>query len=121
MTKFDGQIAWVYCDDLDQTCAFYGGLLGLPLWRDAGAARIYQTGAGAMIGVCQAFADRVIQPAGGMITLLTDDVDGVYARLNAAGATLKGPPEVLPQFGIYSFFCLDPNGYTIEIETFLDS
>ena len=120
MDGFDGQITWVYCNDLDTTCAFYADDLGLTLWRDAGAARIYRITDGALIGVCQTFEDRVIEPRGGMITLLTDDVDGWYARLKSRGAELRGTPADLPQFGIYSFFCKDPNGYVIEIQRFLD-
>ena len=120
MQDFDGVITWVYFDDLDKTSAFYGDVLGLALWRDAGSARIFRVGPAAMIGVCRAFADRVVQPAGGMITLLTDAVDETYARLLAEGAELEVPPERLERFGIYSFFCRDPNGYVIEVQSFLD-
>ena len=119
MAEFDGQIAWVYCEDLERTCAFYGEVLGLDLWRDAGAARIFRTAQGAMIGVCQAFEGREMHPPGSMITLLSEDVDGWYARLKSRGAKLRGAPEEIAQFSIYSFFCEDPNGYVIEIQKFL--
>ena len=115
----NGQIAWVYCEELNETCRFYEDILGLSLWRDAGSARIYNAGEGAMIGVCRAFDGREVQPAGGMITLLTDDVDGWYDRLNKRGARLRNAPEKMEKFGIYSFFCEDPNGYVIEVQTFL--
>ena len=39
--------------------------------------------------------------------------------LLAKGAKLRGTPEKIEQFGIYSFFCEDPNGYLIEVQTFL--
>lgn len=118
-TRAASLITWVYCNDLTKTSAFYGEVLDLPLWRDAGAARIYHAGEGALIGVCRAFENRVVNPSGGMITLLRDDVDGWYDRLQAKGAKLHGAPEKIEQFGIYSFFCEDPNGYVIEIQTFL--
>lgn len=114
-----GMITWVYCEDLEQTATFYHNTLGLPLWRDAGAAQIYQTGPNAYIGVCRAFEDRVVQPAGGMITLLHDDVDGCYQALRAKNIPCRGAPTRIEAFGIYSFFCEDPNGYQIEIQTFL--
>lgn len=110
---------WVYTDDLEASARFYGDVLGLELDRDAGAARIYRAGPGALIGVCTAFADRVVEPKGGMITLLSDDVDGWYRDLLAKGARLQGPPEKLERFGIYSFFVEDPAGYTVEIQKFL--
>lgn len=112
------QITWVYTHDLEGTCAYYHDVLGLELERDEGAARIFLTGGRAAIGVCLAFEDRVVEPAGGMITLVTDDVDGWYALLEARGAELLGPPERLEKFGIYSFFSRDPNGYVIEIQSF---
>ena len=120
MTDITGQITWVYTEDLQTSVAFYRDILGLPIWRDAGAAVIFEPLPGALIGVCTAFDDRVVEPKGSMITLLTNDVDGWYDRLIAAGASTKGPPQKLDQFGIYSFFCVDPNGYVIEIQTFLD-
>ena len=114
-----GMITWVYCKDLEEAARFYGDVLELPLSRDAGAARIYQAGDQALIGVCREFENRRANPEGGMITLLRDDVDGWYSRLQAKGATLHGAPEKIEQFGIYSFFCEDPNGYVIEVQKFL--
>lgn len=113
------QITWVYTENLATSVAFYEDILGLAVLRDAGTARIYRTGPGAAIGVCETFADRVVEPKGGMVTLITDDVDGWYAALAGQGADLLGPPEIMARFGIYSFFVRDPNGYLIEIQTFL--
>ena len=59
---------------------------------------------------------------GGMITLLVENigaVDAWYARLVKAGAGVPAAPEPMGRFGIYSFFCADPNGYVIEVQTFL--
>ena len=55
-----------------------------------------------------------------MISIVTDDVDGWYARLNAAGVSIAQPPHTLEQFSIYTFFANDPNGYVIEFQQFLD-
>ena len=115
------QIAWVYTLDLDGTCAFYSQVLGLALSRDEGDARIYATGMHSAIGVCRAMGSRIVQPAGGMITLATGDVDGWYERLRRAGATLRGAPERHEGFGIYGFVAQDPNGYLIEFQAFLDA
>lgn len=116
--QFDQQIVWVYTDDLDTTCEFYGHFLGLELARDEGTARIFTTAGQAAIGVCQAFEDRIVEPAGSMITLVTDDVDAWYAVLRERGADLLGPPQRLEAFGIYGFFARDPNGYIVEIQRF---
>ena len=117
--NISGQITWVYTRDLERTCRFYGEILGLELVRNEGTARIFKSSDESYIGVCLAFEDRVVEPAGGMITLVTDDVDGWYARLQENGADLRGSPEVLDEFKIYSFFARDPNGYVIEFQQFL--
>lgn len=112
------QISWVYTEDLDSSAAFYGDLLGLECIRDEGTARIYLTGAGAAIGVCKVFADRVVEPKGGMISLVCDDVDRWYEVLVGRGLEIARPPHRLDQFGIYTFFVEDPNGYSIEFQQF---
>lgn len=122
MTKppITSQITWVYTENTEASFRFWGEDLGLELERDAGTARIYRTAEGARVGVCEAFDARVVQPEGSMITLITEDVDGWYEALLARGVPTRGAPEVLERFGIYSFFCLDPSGYVVEIQTFLD-
>ncbi len=111
-------ISWVYTDDLESTARFYREQLGLECLRDEGSARLFVTTTGACIGVCQVFADRVVEPAGGMISIVTDDVDGWYRRLVANGVAIDQPPRRLEQFAIYSFFVRDPNGYLIEFQSF---
>ncbi len=112
------QISWVYTGDLDATTRFYADVLGLDCIREAGGARIFATAEHAGIGVCQAFADRVIEPRGGMISIVTDDVDAWYRHLLGKGVEIAQPPRRLEQFAIYSFFVTDPNGYHIEFQQF---
>jgi len=115
--QVSAQISWVYTEDLDLTADFYGRILGFECSRDEGSARIFNTGA-AFIGVCKAFADRVVEPNGGMISIVTDDVDTWYRRLLDHEVIVDSPPERLEQFGIYSFLVRDPNGYVIEFQAF---
>ena len=113
-------ITWVYTRDLPRSVHFYRDILGLPCIRDEGVARIFALRVGASIGVCEAFGDRSVDPAGSMITLVCDDVDGWYRKLVDAGAETMGAPHVLEKFNIYTFFIRDPDGYRIEIQKFLD-
>ena len=117
-TNIVAQISWVYTRDLDATADFYTRVLGLQCRRDEGSARIYATADNAAIGVCLAFAGRVVEPQGGMISIVTDDVDAWYRRLLAQGLAIAKPPHRLEQFGIYTFFIEDPNGYVIEFQQF---
>jgi predicted enzyme related to lactoylglutathione lyase len=112
-----GQISWVYTADLDNTCAFYHEILGLACERDQGRARLFRTASNAWIGVCEAFDGRVVQADGGMISVITDDVDAWYRKLLDNGLSLD-PPQRLDNFGIYSLLVHDPNGYAIEFQQF---
>ena len=114
------QITWVYTDNLEHTSNFYENDLGLKLVLDEGAARLFQVSSTAQIGVCTAFEDRAVEPKGGMITLVTNQVDEWYSQLSSKGVVIKSPPHVLEKFNIYTFFLEDPNGYMIEIQQFLD-
>lgn len=115
-----GQISWVYTQDLDSTAFFYAEVLGLAYIRDQGTARIYATGDNARIGVCEAFADRIVEPKGGMISIISDDVDAWYQRLVDIGLSIDQPPHHFEKFGIYKFCVEDPNGYQIEFQQFID-
>ena len=112
------QIAWVYTHDIDSSTDFYARVLALECCRDEGRARIYRVAENACIGVCEAFAGRIVEPKGGMISLVTDDVDTWYRRLLELGADIEHPPRRLEEFGIYTFFVRDPNGYVIEFQQF---
>ena len=111
------QITWIYTENLEESERFYRYVLGLECIRDEGTARIYRTVGDAAIGVCKVFDDRVVEPKGGMVSLVTDDVDGWYSELTRAGVKTK-PPHRLEQFGIYTFFAKDPSGYIIEFQQF---
>ena len=87
--------------------------------RDEESARIFNAGSGGLIGVCSAFGNRVVEPKGGMITLVTDDVDAWFSLLQSKGIDVDSPPHILEKFNIYTFFLKDPNGYLIEFQQFL--
>ena len=118
--KIKYQISWVYTENLEHTSSFYENDLGLDLIRDEGSARIFRVSSTAQIGVCKSFEDRAVEPRGGMITLVTDDVDEWYSRLLRKNVKVRGAPHRLEAFNIYTFFAEDPNGYVLEFQKFLD-
>lgn len=118
--EIDHTISWVYTNNIEATCRFYSDVLGLEQTRDAGVARIYKLSTTAYVGVCEALDWRVVEPRGGMLTIVTPDVDGWYARLQEAGAPCQSAPRKIDKFGIYAFVAEDPNGYLIEFQQFLD-
>jgi len=112
------QITCVYARDLDSTAEFYVDKLQLKCLRESADARIFETAGNAAIGLCRVFADRVVEPKGGMISIVTGDVDAWYRRLIARGLQVDEPQRRLRHFAIYSFFVRDPNGYVIEFQQF---
>ncbi|MCA9969187.1 MAG: VOC family protein [Anaerolineales bacterium] len=113
------QVTFLYTADLAKTAEFYETILELPLALDQGACRIYRTGGGAFLGFCRHLSGGE-QTRGVILTLVSDDVDGWYAYLQAKGVVFEQPPALNARFNIYHCFLRDPNGYLIEIQRFLD-
>jgi catechol 2,3-dioxygenase-like lactoylglutathione lyase family enzyme len=115
---FDQQITFLYTRDLEASARFYEGVLGLPLVLDQGTCRIYRAAQAGYLGVCARADAPPGQQSALIITLVTPDVDGWYARLIASGVAIEHPPRHNPIYAIYHFFLRDPNGYLIEIQRF---
>ena len=118
MGSFDQQITFLPVSDLERSSAFYGDVLGLPLVLDQGDCRIYQISATAFVGVCQRTERGDMN--GLLVTLVTDDVDGWHERLVSAGVQCDRPPRRNDTYRLYQAFYRDPDGYTIEVQRFLD-
>jgi len=114
---FDQQITFLYTADLAASARFYEETLGLPLAVDQGDCRIYQVSRDGLLGFCQR-ASAPQQPAGIIVTLVTQDVDGWHARLAQQGVVFEHPPALNPKYNIYHCFLRDPNGYLLEIQRF---
>ena len=115
---WDALVTFCYTADFESTTHFYEELLGLPLALDQGNCRIYRVRDGAFIGVCR--RARTPDSDGIILTLVSDDVDGWYARLVRRGVQFERAPSYNPKFKIYHCFARDPNGYLIEIQRFND-
>lgn len=119
--EFDlqGQVMFLPTDDLQKVIDFYEGVLGLELVRDQGLCRIYRTGPTSYLGFCNRGYSiptdyRVV------ITLLIEDVDGVYKLLDASGIQTESTPALSERFNVYQFFVRDPNGYLLEVQRFIE-
>jgi catechol 2,3-dioxygenase-like lactoylglutathione lyase family enzyme len=115
-------ITFLDTDDLGRTADFYERVLGLRLARDQGACRIYHVCHGAYLGFCQRTDRSAVAPRGAaavtVLTLITDDVDGWFRRVEGLGAEVVKAPADNPPYRIYNAFVRDPNGYLVEIQRF---
>ena len=116
--NFHGLIVFLGTKDLATTDYFYTDLLGLNLYKDQGVCKIYKVPGGGYLGFCT-HMPVVHKDKSPIITLLSEDVDGVYSRLCIAGISLSQPPSENPRFNIYHFFATDPNGYCLEVQRFM--
>jgi predicted enzyme related to lactoylglutathione lyase len=125
MPGIDGSITFFYYNDIESAAAFYGELLQLPVTMDAEWVKIYQITATSSVGLVlqgRGFHE-VADDKPAMLSMVTDDVDGWYARLNSAGTVILKelpPPDVEASEGsapVRGFIAQDPGGYTVEFFT----
>lgn len=115
--NFTSFIGFYPTRDLQATHDYYTRVLGLSLWRDQGSCHIYEVTGGGFIGFC--LRPDVHIPPNVVLTLVTDDVDGVYARLFAEGVACEAAPKLNEQYGIYHFYAAGPSGERVEVQGFL--
>lgn len=113
----DQQITFLYTRDLAATARFYEEVLGLELAVDQGDCRIYRVSRDGYLGFCQRVGAPE-QPAGLILTIVSDDVDAWYHLLRERGVAFEKPPARNPRYRIYHCFLRDPNGYLLEIQRF---
>lgn len=98
-----------------EVASFYAERLGFDVWLEQeGGCSILQYD-NLLVGFC----DGAETETEGIVTLVLENeaaVDDLYRELSDVA---RGPPEENDAFGIYQFFADDPDGRTLEIQTFL--
>eukprot|EP00312_Isochrysidales_sp_CCMP1244_P006521 CAMPEP_0196673322 /NCGR_PEP_ID=MMETSP1090-20130531/2883_1 /TAXON_ID=37098 /ORGANISM="Isochrysis sp, Strain CCMP1244" /LENGTH=382 /DNA_ID=CAMNT_0042011079 /DNA_START=1 /DNA_END=1149 /DNA_ORIENTATION=+ len=126
-----GSITFLYSSRLADARRFYSHDLGLPLRRDGGVLFFALPGGAASLGIVPEGTSAAASPpvsavtAGrdtAMVCLLTDDVDGTFAKALAGGrCSAEQPPRATERFGIYNALLRDPDGYLVELQRFTDA
>lgn len=111
------QITFLHAQNLDETRHFYTNIFGFTLARDQSTCLIFKVTKEAYLGFCS-HIEPIHNGRKVILTLVSDDVDGWYGLLKENGLKLIDPPVENPNYQIYHFFVLDPNGYWIEIQRF---
>jgi catechol 2,3-dioxygenase-like lactoylglutathione lyase family enzyme len=112
-------ITFIYVKDLERTSQFYEEVMGFPLILDQGGCRIVKIAGDTYLGYC-AVSDRARGGEGVLLTLVTSQVDEWFEHLTGKGVNVLGQPKSNPDYGIYHFFLLDPDGYKLEVQQFDD-
>lgn len=120
MNTFDAAITFLYTKDMDKARYLWEDLIGLGCVVDQTSCRIYRIAAGAFVGICQ-LQKRPTETVGVTVTLVTDEVDAICAKIEEAGFSFERRPAYMHEFDIYSALFHDSDGYRIEIQRFCSS
>lgn len=117
--EISSQITFLKTGNLEETHHFYQNILGFPLALDQGSCRIYRVLKNGFIGFCLKpdFANDDLDI---ILTIVTPNVDAWYTKLSHDGVDFIKIPQLNRKYKIYHCFFRDPNGYLIEIQSFLD-
>ena len=113
-------------NDLDESLAFYTGVLGMKLLRrsdyEAGRFTLAFVGYGdekdtAVLELTHNWDTKSynLGDAFGHVALGTDDIVGTCDRIRAAGGKVVREPGPMKHGTTVIAFALDPNGYKIEL------
>jgi len=116
-------ITFLYTADLPRLSRFYEGALGLECaieqsLPEEGRVRILRASATAFIGLCH-IPGRPLGTGGVLVSFAVPDVDATFAALSARGITFEGLPATGIGGTVRSAFFRDPEGYRLEIQSFL--
>jgi len=111
-----------YYQDLDQAVDFYHNLLGFTQVLDYGFAkafRISETSYICLVDETKGMHDAS-EPKTVTLSFITEEVEGWYQHLQENGIEMHSPLGDATRHPTRGFVALDPEGYFLEFETFLD-
>jgi lactoylglutathione lyase len=115
-------LVFFYYKDLAAAAAFYENVLGLTLSVDQGWCKIFQITPQSFVGLVDGengtHKPNDTKPV--ILSFVSDQVDDWYAHLKAHNVTIFKELKSHESIGVRGFMALDPEGYTLEFERFLD-
>lgn len=124
LPPFTGEVTFLYFNDVDKAASFYGETLGLKQTFDAGWVRIFAISPSSSValvdaakGAHRASDDKPVTLA--MVVAEPKDVDRWHEYLKTRGVSIHMPPFDAPSVNVREFRFTDPEGYTLEIFTWL--
>jgi catechol 2,3-dioxygenase-like lactoylglutathione lyase family enzyme len=117
-----GNITWLYYQDLAAAQRFYEGIMGFHLLTDQGFAKVYASSDTGFIGL--------VDEAQGLhcfskeksvtVSFFTDDVRSWFALLKNRGVEFRKPSLSIESGAVENFVAYDVGGYYLEFDQFLD-
>ena len=116
-------ITFLYTRDLPRLARFYEEVLGLERLLDqsspgGGRVRILRARASALLGLCD-IPGRPLGTEGVLVSFAVADLDAAVTALAARGVAFEGLPSLGMGGTVRSAFFRDPEGYRLEVQSFL--
>lgn len=120
--RLQANITWLYYRDLPGAMRFYERTMGLTLTVDQGWAKVYQVSPTSFVGLVDETRGmhRASETKPVALAFVTDRVDDWHRWLVSQGVRVRGESKDSATLPIRGFVALDPEGYTLEFETFRD-
>jgi hypothetical protein len=106
-------IVFFATEALETAVQFYQDRLDMDVWLEQPDCTILQSD-----NLLLGFWAREEAETEGTITLVSDTKAGVDRRYEALQDIARGPPTENERYEIYQFFATDPEGRTLEFQTF---
>jgi catechol 2,3-dioxygenase-like lactoylglutathione lyase family enzyme len=100
--------------DLERIVEFYTETVGADVWLEQPDCTILKYD-NQLLGFCE----REETDTEGILTFVADDREGVDAMHDRLADRAREEPHENEQYEIYQFFAEDPDGRTVECQTFL--
>ena len=119
---FQGNVFWLYYDDLVAAEQFYGQVMGLPLLVDQGFAKLFGSSATGFVGLVDGAQGlhTFSQEKAVIVSFLTSTLSIWFEHLMQAPVELVTPTIVTKNEALALFVAHDVGGYMLEFDTFLD-
>lgn len=120
--NIQANLVFFYYPDLEEAENFYGNLLGFEKVLDYGFARIFRISPSTFIGLVDETKGMhdPSEPKSVTLSFATNEIDQWYRYLSDQGVLMHRPLSDSLRIPIRGFVALDPAGYFLEFETFLE-
>jgi len=115
-------LVFFYYPDLELAENFYGNLMGFEKVLDYGFAKIFRLSPSTFIGLVDETKGMhdPSEPKSVTLSFATNEIDQWYRYLSDQGVPIHRPLSDSSRIPIKGFVVLDPAGYYLEFETFLE-
>ena len=108
-------IVFFRTEHLEEVVAFYTDRVGATVWKEQPDCTVLAAG-GFRFGFCE----REAADTDGIVTFVVEDREAVDEAYGSLEAVAEQPPAYSERYEIYHCFAADPEGRTVEVQTFED-